>query len=407
MRLGLLCLFVAAFLADVGFSDERVTATGKVVDTQGKPVEHATVLVYSAGVKKGYSIYCPTCYLDCGKRAITDADGQFTIPGLSGDLWFNLLVVHEESGTKMIEKVDPAKTPPTVTVEARVPVANPAQVAHGRVVDVSGNPIRDVLIEHHGAMLPNGGAMYGDAGWIDLVAVSNEKGEFEIANQKPLRAALLQVSPRGMSSKLVTVPTGEGRMSITAFDGVTVRGRLVSQGKPLANVQVGLSSHDHNSQTYIPEVRIGTDADGRFALTNVPAGRVFDLVSKMESLAPLGLVADPVQLATKDNGQEVSVGEIAARPAFTLRGKVVLPEGEAIPPDMRILLSQTNAGDNQTAVLAEDGSFEFKGLGHGTYTITPSVRGYELDSDVLYAELLVEGNINNCRVTIRRRGPKK
>jgi protocatechuate 3,4-dioxygenase beta subunit len=32
---------------------ESVTLTGKVVDASGKPVEHATVLVYEAFVKTG------------------------------------------------------------------------------------------------------------------------------------------------------------------------------------------------------------------------------------------------------------------------------------------------------------------------------------------------------------------
>jgi hypothetical protein len=29
-------------------------------------------MVYSAGVKKGFDLFCPTCYVDCGKRAVTD-----------------------------------------------------------------------------------------------------------------------------------------------------------------------------------------------------------------------------------------------------------------------------------------------------------------------------------------------
>ena len=77
------------------FGQERFTATGKVVEAGGKPVEHATVLVYEAGVKKGYSIFCPTCYVDCGKRTLTDAEGNFSIDRLSPDLLFTLLVVRD------------------------------------------------------------------------------------------------------------------------------------------------------------------------------------------------------------------------------------------------------------------------------------------------------------------------
>jgi protocatechuate 3,4-dioxygenase beta subunit len=84
----LLCFVVAAIAyllvpAAVSSATDRLRLTGTVSDEKGKPVEHATVLVYKAGEKTGYSIYCPTCYLDCGKRAITDRTGMFTIQGLS------------------------------------------------------------------------------------------------------------------------------------------------------------------------------------------------------------------------------------------------------------------------------------------------------------------------------------
>ena len=37
--------------------------TGKIIDRAGQPVDKATVLIYHAGVKKGYSTFCPSCYL--------------------------------------------------------------------------------------------------------------------------------------------------------------------------------------------------------------------------------------------------------------------------------------------------------------------------------------------------------
>src|SRR5215471_19740222 len=89
------------------FPDERVNLTGQVIDSGGKPIEHATVMVYHAGVKKGYSTYCPSCYADCGKGTITDNHGMFTFKGLSADLWFQLLVASEGYEPAFINKVDP------------------------------------------------------------------------------------------------------------------------------------------------------------------------------------------------------------------------------------------------------------------------------------------------------------
>ena len=60
-------------------ANERVTLTGKVVDSSGKPLAHATALIYHAAVKTGYSTYCPSCYADYGKRAVPDAKGEFEL----------------------------------------------------------------------------------------------------------------------------------------------------------------------------------------------------------------------------------------------------------------------------------------------------------------------------------------
>src|SRR5271168_4610948 len=76
-------------------TSQKAALAGKVTDVDGTPLAHATVLVYHAGVKKGYSTFCPSCYVDCGKRAITDTGGTFNLHGLSEDLWFDLLVLRD------------------------------------------------------------------------------------------------------------------------------------------------------------------------------------------------------------------------------------------------------------------------------------------------------------------------
>jgi protocatechuate 3,4-dioxygenase beta subunit len=67
----------------VAFGVNLVTLTGKVTDVTGKPIVHATVMVYHAGVKNGYSTLCPSCYADCGNRTVTDAAGTYTFMNLS------------------------------------------------------------------------------------------------------------------------------------------------------------------------------------------------------------------------------------------------------------------------------------------------------------------------------------
>src|SRR5208283_5678029 len=128
----------------VVLADERVTAVGEVTGANGQPVDHATVLVYSAHVKKGYGVYCPTCWVDCGKHAVTGADGNFSIPGLNPDLRFQLLVVKDGYSAAYVDNVDPAKGPAqTASLTPRAPVQDASQVVRGRVLDAHGHPVRD------------------------------------------------------------------------------------------------------------------------------------------------------------------------------------------------------------------------------------------------------------------------
>ena len=403
-------LFVLLVLWSYGWpalAVQRVTAVGRVLDADGKPVEHALVLVYSAGVKKGFSIYCPTCYVDCGKRTFTDSDGKYTIPGLNSDLFFNLLVVREGYSAKFVTKVDPERgSADSAVLTKRVPPANPAQIIRGRIVDSKGKPVRDVLVEQQGAIFENGGGSFGAPGWIDLMAVTNESGDFEIAYSKPLAAAIVQVSPRAMAPKLSRIHSGTDPNVITVTEGATIRGRLVKDGKPLAQAEMGLSTHSMRSGEVLPEVRIGTDDDGRFALTNIPAGRVWYVYAKMESLAARGLAADIVECATKKDGQDLNIGDISARPANTLRGKIVLSDGKAIPPDMRVNLFSDRGRDSQSVTLAPTGSFEIKGLRRGVYEIAPSVKGYE-SRDHQSLEVLIDRDVDDFEAVMQPEAPLK
>jgi hypothetical protein len=367
-------------IAPASLAQERATATGKVVDAAGAPVERATVMVYEAGVKKGYSLFCPTCYVDCGKRAVTDADGKFMIAGLSNDLLFTLLVVKDGFAAEYIRKLDPAKGPATNTVlKPREAIADTSQVARGKVVDRDGAPVRDVVVEQKGVTYkgPRGmGTAFGPTGWIDQAVVSNEKGDFEIAYGQPAVQMILNVAARGMASKLVTMPTGPERKTITVTDGALIRGRLLFEGKPVANAQLGLVTHSRGAGTSYPEVLIGTREDGTFAITNVPAGRIWLLYPKMDSLASRAIGADVTPVETKDDGQEVDVGDIELKRAYSLKGRVVLTDGKAIPPDMRVTVGADRAWDSQIVPLGADGRFEVRGLPPGVYSVSPAVKGY-------------------------------
>ncbi len=298
---------------------------------------------------------------------------------------------------------------PTATLKIRPEVEDASQVVRGLVVDLHGRPLRDAVIEQEGVgtIGPNGkGHSFGGArNWIDEMAVTNEKGEFEIAYSKPAYEMILQVSARGMAPKLFTEPTGADRKTMALGDGATVHGRLVFNGKPVANAELGLITHERRSGTKYSEVLIGTKADGTFTITNVPAGRIWMLYPKMESLASRGIGGFAVPLETNDDRQDIDVGDIQLTPAHTLKGRIVLSDGKTIPPGMRVNIGADQAWDNQMAEIAADGSFEFHGLPTGVYGVHPSVKGYRAGSDGFGIEALVNRDITGLVIRMEPASP--
>lgn len=404
-------LFALIFASGWALAEDRATANGKVTDADGKPLEHATVFIYEGHVKKGYGVYCPTCWADCGKHASTGPDGSFTIAGLNPDLNFKLMVVKEGYTAAFVDQVDPAKGPAQpASLKPRPAIEDTSQVVRGRVVDGQGKPVKDAVVEQEGVGYKGRGGgighTFGAVDWIDLMAVTNENGEFEMAHSKPAVEMILRVSPRGMAQKLFTEPTGPDRKTMTVTDGATIFGRVLEpDGKPAANVELGVMAHSRSAGTTFPEMVIGTREDGTFAITNVPVGRVLFIYPKMESLAPLGFAGNPEPLETKDDGQEIRLADLKLLPSYALRGKVVLSDGAAIGSGMRVTIGADSVMDSQMAALDPDGTFEFKGLAKGVYTLMPGVRNYKLaDGDT--GEVLVDRDGKSVTLRLEPRSPR-
>jgi hypothetical protein len=401
---GLLALAVVASLLSAAAT--RATISGKVTDSSGKPLDNATVMIYHAGVRKGYNAFCPSCYVDCGKRVITDRAGSFSFKSLDPDLWFELLVIRDGYTATFVDKVDPAQgTVATAALTRRLPVNDPGRIVRGRVVDPAGQPLRAAVVMPLGLNTEQG-SMYGTIEGLEPIAVTNAQGEFELANSQGTTGILLQVEVRAMASKMVAVATGADRKTITVSSGAVVRGRLINRGRPVAGAEMGLIARERGGfganlkiiGNPYDEIRIGTQQDGTFVITNVPAPVDWYVYGKMESIAALG-ATQPSEFSTRRDKEEVNVGDIEIRPGYRLGGKVELSDGAVIADGMRITIGAKDVWDSQTVMIGRDGRFGFFGIPAGKYEISPSVRGYRLqDKDLI--DTTVNRDIDDLTITL-------
>jgi hypothetical protein len=389
------------------FGANSVTLKGKVTDPTGKPIEHATVMIYHAGVKHGYSTFCPSCYPDCGKRAITDATGIYTFASLNPDLWFELIVVRDGYVPLSIEKVDPFNAPPSTGVlKLRPRTEDPNRTVLGRVTDERGNPLRDVAVKPQGIQ-GDEGVVIGFIPGLDPLGVTNDTGEFEISSATAASRMLLLVEARNKAAAYVVMPTGSQRRTVELHEGAMIRGRLMKDGEPVGDAEIGLIARERGgfgpelNLVGIPyeEMKVGTQEDGSFVLANVPFPVDWFLYGKMESLIGRG-ATQLVSCATSGSKQVLAVGDIQVKPGYRLQGRVILSDGKPIPDGMRVGISSNRAWDFQSASLGSDGRFEFTTLSAGSYSITPSVRGYALPKGAFEVPVSIDRDVSGWTIIL-------
>jgi hypothetical protein len=148
--------------------------------------------------------------------------------------------------------------------------------------------------------------------------------------------------------------------------GVTVKGRLVRDGKPLADIALGLKSAERDAGTHPSTDRIEatTDGAGRFSFEHVGVAELCWLYAETGRLPQDGALA-PVAVETGEDQTTLDVGDLEVRPGLSLAGRVVLSDGKPVPEGTTLTAWPLHAWGGLSANLDRTGHFVVRGLPPG------------------------------------------
>lgn len=377
---------------------------GTVTDETGKPVSQARVLISTAQVREGNSPLCPSCYPDCGKSATTDAEGRFTIADVDDGLLFNILIAANGFSPSSAERTDPRKGTFTVTLKVPPPENT---VLRGKILDPEGRPVFGAKIEPVWTEIPRG-KMFGHSP-TDPLAVSDREGLFALSFPPGAVTGLgIQIEAPQLARKIFPA-RADGSVAEYRLDrGVTVTGRLVRDGKPVPHAAIVIDQANRNAEGFLGKQTIGTDVDGKFELTNVPAGQLW-LLSAMRDTLPDDGVTGSTSVFTVKPDTEIDLGDITVEKGVIVKGQVTLDDGKPIPPRTQVLIDRENAWDPQLRTLDAEGRFRFAARAGDDISFAVSVSGYSdrLDEGRRWPEaqhLQVDKNTTTAEVILRRKG---
>jgi hypothetical protein len=209
-----------------------------------------------------------------------------------------------------------------------------------------------------------------------VLAVTDDDGVFRLGVGQDGDALYLSIKAPSLAN-LQTKPLDAGPTThtITLGPGLTVSGRVVQDGKPLADVGLGMVQTDRNVIGYLGHFEFATDRAGGFAFANIPPMQSWYLYGLMDGLKSHGSI--PIRtIKTEAHGSTLELGDIEVRPGYKLTGRLVLADGKPLPADTRILASREGAWDSQTATVGPDGRFSFSGLPPERLSLSTNIRGY-------------------------------
>ena len=265
-------------LAPFQLSIANRRVSGVVLDPDGKPLRRAMVNVMGETQPQSFS-------------TLTESDGRFVITNLTpGSIQ---LLVNGPNGGFSRTELEAGETNITVQLTA----SSGAGRISGTVTTADGKPAPDVSV----LMLPLGsGERTTDAEGRFKLSFNSSDGGVQIQ-----RVLIARDAARNLAVAL-DLESDATNADIHLEPGVIVSGRIVDpQGKGVANADVSTMfiSTSYGASQLSPTAR--ADADGRYEVKPLPAGRSYSLNVSAKGFGSDALIADTSEVTTNSSGARV------------------------------------------------------------------------------------------------------
>jgi hypothetical protein len=334
---------------------------GTVVDANGGAIANAMVVVERVVPTSG-PLNLPSVYPEWGKKVQSDASGAFKIEGVNPEAKYRVVIAAE--GHR------PAWLPLEVGVDGELKMEDlsdgrndETHQVKGHVVDAQGKPVAGAIVRRSST----------EGEDVDSVAVTDQQGNFLLTGTSNIVADLRISGPTFAAINVPKQKSGEAH-EYKVTEGVTLKGKLVTDGKPVGWVTVGAMPMDVNSPSWSGEREAVTNEQGAYEFAHLSPHDEYRVYTKMKSVGELGAGMTMKQVPTGDDGQVIETEAEALVPTVTVSGVVKMPEGESVPEHLRATLKRDLAIDSISVIVGEDKKFTLVGVPVNE-TVLLTVRG--------------------------------
>jgi RNA polymerase sigma factor (sigma-70 family) len=240
----------------------------------------------------------------------------------------------------------------------------------GSVFDLNGHPIRGATISL--------ATHFGEG----LKATTGPRGDFTLSVEleAPTPSVELKIEAPAMATSVFsaslfaegTKPATDGWQvqmdekgvllrPLVLGPGVSVTGRVVRQGNPVASIVMGLNSLGYGLEEDPPATK--TDPLGVFRFEHLPADTPFAAYARHSESTRGGTIL-PRQFETGKDGTAVDLGDLEIVPGKSLAGRIVFSDGKTPYQKAQVAVFATNAGGAKVN-LDDRGRFHIDGLPPG------------------------------------------